>query len=102
MQTNRADCYRLARRCLSLLVDIKDQLEGRWERAPDTLLKNVKRLEGSVNEAGTRWISIDAIHQYIGINIRMHVQRGGTEMAQSFTSKRYYRIVHHRLQCRTR
>ena len=46
IQTNRADCLRLARRCLTLLVDIKDQLEGRWSTAPGALLKNVKKLEG--------------------------------------------------------
>ncbi|THH31372.1 hypothetical protein EUX98_g2807 [Antrodiella citrinella] len=63
VQTNRNDCYRLARRCLSLLVDMRDQMDGRWEDAPESLLRNFAKfeqtLEGIRNfmtrEADNKW-----------------------------------------------
>ena len=45
VQTNRSECYRLARRCVSMLVDMKDQMEGRWEDAPVGLVRNLERFE---------------------------------------------------------
>ncbi|KAI0077672.1 hypothetical protein K474DRAFT_1690765 [Panus rudis PR-1116 ss-1] len=53
MQSNRNDCYRLARRCLSLLVDVKTQMEGRWENAPPSLLKNIARFERTLESIHT-------------------------------------------------
>lgn len=49
IQQNRTECYRLARRCLSLLVDIKDQMDGRMEDAPEALLKNLKKFEATLH-----------------------------------------------------
>ncbi|KAF7966754.1 hypothetical protein HWV62_37209 [Athelia sp. TMB] len=48
VQTNKDGCHRLARRAHRILVDINDQMAGRWETAPELLLKNLKKLEGSL------------------------------------------------------
>ncbi|KAI0632872.1 hypothetical protein C8Q77DRAFT_1263022 [Trametes polyzona] len=45
IQSNREGCYRLARRCLSMLVDIRDHMSGRWDTAPPSLLKAVSKFE---------------------------------------------------------
>ena len=45
VESNRNDCYRLARRCLSLLVDIKDHMDGKWETAPESLLRSLNKFE---------------------------------------------------------
>lgn len=48
VQTNKEGCHRLARRAHRILVDISDQMAGRWETAPELLLKNLKKLESSL------------------------------------------------------
>ncbi|KAH9916193.1 uncharacterized protein B0H18DRAFT_1038749 [Fomitopsis serialis] len=45
IQTNKADCGRLANRCLSILCRTRDQMEGRWVDAPPSLLKALKAFE---------------------------------------------------------
>ncbi|KAI0944487.1 hypothetical protein AcW1_002181 [Taiwanofungus camphoratus] len=65
IQTNRDDCYHLARRCLSLLLDIRDQMDGRWDDAPQSLIKALKKFEQTLesineymrNEAAIKWRS---------------------------------------------
>ncbi|OBZ74650.1 hypothetical protein A0H81_05439 [Grifola frondosa] len=55
IQTNRSDCYRLARRCLSLLVDIRDAMEGSWETAPEALIRTLAKFEKT----------LESIHEYM-------------------------------------
>ncbi|KAI1790577.1 hypothetical protein LXA43DRAFT_890846 [Ganoderma leucocontextum] len=50
IQTNKQDCHRLARRCLSLLVDMRDQLADHWENAPPSLIKAIKKFEETLQE----------------------------------------------------
>lgn len=45
LQTNQTQCYRLAKRSLDLLVQIKEQMEGRMDTAPPSLLKNLEKFE---------------------------------------------------------
>lgn len=45
IQSNKADCHRLANRCLSLLRRVHDQMDGRWEDSPPSLLKALKAFE---------------------------------------------------------
>ncbi|KAI0326798.1 hypothetical protein GY45DRAFT_1328458 [Cubamyces sp. BRFM 1775] len=45
IQSNKEECYRLARRCLSMLVDIRDHMSDQWETAPPSLLKAVTKFE---------------------------------------------------------
>ncbi|KAI0341257.1 hypothetical protein BDW22DRAFT_341386 [Trametopsis cervina] len=45
IQTNRTACYRLARRCLTLLTDLRDAMDGRWDDAPEPLLKAIAKFE---------------------------------------------------------
>lgn len=45
IQTNREGCYRLAQRCLAMLVDIRDHMSDRWDSAPPSLLKAISRFE---------------------------------------------------------
>ncbi|KAH9948499.1 hypothetical protein B0H21DRAFT_237381 [Amylocystis lapponica] len=51
VQTNKNDCYRLARRCLALLVDIQEQIDGRREDTPESLTNALSKLEGYVDVA---------------------------------------------------
>lgn len=46
MQTNREGCQRLARRAGRILLDVNEQMAGRWDSAPELLLKNLGKLEG--------------------------------------------------------
>ncbi|OCH91320.1 hypothetical protein OBBRIDRAFT_887032 [Obba rivulosa] len=55
LQTNRSECYRLARRCLSLLTDVRDSMDGRWEDAPESLLRVLKKFERT----------LESIHEYM-------------------------------------
>ncbi|KAI0070555.1 hypothetical protein K474DRAFT_1713251 [Panus rudis PR-1116 ss-1] len=48
VQTNQADCQRLARRCLDLLVHIKDQVDEP-EKTPPSLHKNIEKFENTLN-----------------------------------------------------
>ncbi|TBU45668.1 hypothetical protein BD309DRAFT_955656 [Dichomitus squalens] len=50
IQTNKHDCHRLARRCLSLLVDMRDQLADNWDAAPPSLIKAMKKFEETLQE----------------------------------------------------
>lgn len=45
IQTNKADCHRLAFRCLSLLRRVHDQMFARWQDSPPSLLKALKAFE---------------------------------------------------------
>ncbi|KAI0688494.1 hypothetical protein BC835DRAFT_1419088 [Cytidiella melzeri] len=63
IQTNRDECYRLASRCLRLLTDLRDAMDGRWEDAPEPLLKTITKFEGTLQaihddltqEAESKW-----------------------------------------------
>ncbi|EPS97305.1 hypothetical protein FOMPIDRAFT_157411 [Fomitopsis schrenkii] len=63
IQTNKADCHRLALRCLSLLRRVHDQMVGRWEDSPPSLVKALKAFEATletiqvflINEASKSW-----------------------------------------------
>ncbi|RDX41179.1 hypothetical protein OH76DRAFT_1489711 [Lentinus brumalis] len=55
VQTNRQDCNRLARRCLSLLVDIRDQLADHAGPVPPRLLKAISKFEET----------LDSIYQFM-------------------------------------
>ncbi|KAF7320918.1 hypothetical protein HMN09_00178500 [Mycena chlorophos] len=48
VNTNKEGCRRLARRCARIALDINDQMLGRWETAPPSLLKNLARLQKTV------------------------------------------------------
>ncbi|KAI0776820.1 hypothetical protein BD413DRAFT_610404 [Trametes elegans] len=48
VQTSKQDCYRLAQRCLSLLVEMRDQMGGRWDSAPPSLIKALSKYEETV------------------------------------------------------
>ncbi|KAH9856382.1 hypothetical protein C2E23DRAFT_882451 [Lenzites betulinus] len=45
IQSNQEGCYRLAQRCLAMLVDIRDHMSGHWDSAPPSLLKALSRFE---------------------------------------------------------
>ncbi|KIP09448.1 hypothetical protein PHLGIDRAFT_323621 [Phlebiopsis gigantea 11061_1 CR5-6] len=45
IRNNQAECYRLAKRCLKLLTDVRDAMEGRWDSSPEVLLKNISKFE---------------------------------------------------------
>ncbi|KAF7297184.1 TKL/LISK/LISK-DD1 protein kinase [Mycena indigotica] len=55
IQVNKEGCHRLARRCARILLDINDQMLGRWDTAPSSLVKNLSRLEETV----------EAIHKFM-------------------------------------
>ncbi|KAG6837783.1 hypothetical protein H0H93_001710 [Arthromyces matolae] len=53
VQNNKEACFRLVRRCARILLDINEQMEGRWETAPPTLLRNLEKFQHtlySINE----------------------------------------------------
>ena len=41
VQTNKDECFRLARRSAKVLVDLKQRMEGRWESAPAALVESI-------------------------------------------------------------
>ncbi|KAI0370861.1 hypothetical protein BV20DRAFT_943216 [Pilatotrama ljubarskyi] len=45
IEANKDGCYRLARRCLALLVDIRDHMMDHWDAAPPSLVKALSRFE---------------------------------------------------------
>jgi hypothetical protein len=45
VQTNQDACWRLAKRAARILLDINEQMEGRWESAPPLLLKNLEKFK---------------------------------------------------------
>ncbi|KZT64855.1 hypothetical protein DAEQUDRAFT_769356 [Daedalea quercina L-15889] len=48
IQSNKAECERLASRCLTILGRARDQMDGRWEDAPPSLLKALKTFEATL------------------------------------------------------
>ncbi|KAG5638407.1 hypothetical protein H0H81_000184 [Sphagnurus paluster] len=64
-QTNKESCLRLVQRCARILCDINDQMEGRWDTSPPSLLKNLERFQSTLNSiheffkilTNTTWIS---------------------------------------------
>ncbi|KAF9219368.1 hypothetical protein BS17DRAFT_789562 [Gyrodon lividus] len=48
IQMNRAVCDRLARRAAQILVDIDNQMRGRWDSAPELLIRNLQKFEGTL------------------------------------------------------
>ncbi|KAJ7073266.1 hypothetical protein B0H15DRAFT_869336 [Mycena belliarum] len=65
VQTNQEECNRLARRCATILLNINDQMSGRWDRAPQSLVKNLGRFQETLDSihnfmkqaASTKWMS---------------------------------------------
>ncbi|KAH7882155.1 hypothetical protein F5I97DRAFT_1817508 [Phlebopus sp. FC_14] len=45
IQTNRSACDRLARRAAQILIDIDNQMRGRYDSAPELLVRNLKQFE---------------------------------------------------------
>jgi hypothetical protein len=46
LRRNKDDCVALAERATRILLDVQDQMAGRWDDAPDTLLRGLSKLEG--------------------------------------------------------
>ncbi|KAL4245641.1 hypothetical protein ABKN59_010782 [Abortiporus biennis] len=63
IQTNKSECYRLARRCLSILTDMKEQLDDRWETAPQALLRNFAKFERTL-ESIAECMTREAAHKW--------------------------------------
>ncbi|KAF8890621.1 hypothetical protein BD779DRAFT_1516063 [Infundibulicybe gibba] len=63
VQNNKVACLQLARRCARILLDINEQMEGRWNTAPPSLLKNLEKFEQTLTsihafmkvEAEVKW-----------------------------------------------
>ncbi|KZT05217.1 uncharacterized protein LAESUDRAFT_813601 [Laetiporus sulphureus 93-53] len=63
VQRNKSECYRLANRCLALLVDISEHMDDRWDSAPPSLAKALNKFEKTLqsiydfltNIAGAKW-----------------------------------------------
>ncbi|EIW76700.1 hypothetical protein CONPUDRAFT_157874 [Coniophora puteana RWD-64-598 SS2] len=49
IQNNKSDCDRLARRAATILVDINEQMQGRWDKAPGPLLRNLRKYEETLS-----------------------------------------------------
>lgn len=45
MQNNKQGCRRLARRAAEILLDVRERMRGRWDRAPRSLTRNLAKLE---------------------------------------------------------
>ncbi|KAJ6554053.1 hypothetical protein DFH09DRAFT_1166534 [Mycena vulgaris] len=45
VEANQEGCNRLARRCATILLNISDQMAGRWDHAPQSLVKNLARFQ---------------------------------------------------------
>ncbi|GJF00383.1 hypothetical protein PsYK624_166700 [Phanerochaete sordida] len=45
MQNNKRECFRLAKRCVTLLADVKAAMDGHWGDAPAALLANLAKFE---------------------------------------------------------
>ncbi|KAG9311060.1 hypothetical protein JVU11DRAFT_8964 [Chiua virens] len=48
IQTNKVGCIALARRAAQILADIDDQMRGRWDSAPQCLVQNLQKFEGTL------------------------------------------------------
>lgn len=55
IQVNRSGCDRLARRAAQILIDIEEQMRGRYHEAPEALLRNLDRFESTLT----------SIHQFM-------------------------------------
>ncbi|KAG5641669.1 hypothetical protein DXG03_004518 [Asterophora parasitica] len=55
VQTNKESCLRLVRRCARILLDINDQMAGRWDTAPPTLTRNLERFQ----------LTLTSIHSFL-------------------------------------
>ncbi|PSR79848.1 hypothetical protein PHLCEN_2v6894 [Hermanssonia centrifuga] len=53
IQTNRTECYRLARRSLALLTDLRETMHGRCQDAPPSLLLAIHKFEHTLEEMHT-------------------------------------------------
>ena len=45
IENNRDACFRLTKRSAKILLDIKSRMEGRWDTAPRTLIRNIMEYE---------------------------------------------------------
>jgi hypothetical protein len=45
MRKNQERCIRLAERAATILIDVHDQMQGRWLDAPEPLIQNLKKYE---------------------------------------------------------
>ncbi|KAI5115691.1 hypothetical protein M0805_009703 [Coniferiporia weirii] len=45
MDNNKTSCYKLARRAAKILLDLRRQMEGRWDSGPKALLDNITSFE---------------------------------------------------------
>ncbi|KAF9467846.1 hypothetical protein BDZ94DRAFT_911322 [Collybia nuda] len=43
VKTNQEACLRLAQRAVKILIDVNNQMDGRWETAPKTLIKSLEK-----------------------------------------------------------
>lgn len=48
IQVNKSGCDRLARRAAQILIDINEQMRGRYHEAPEALLRNLDRFESTL------------------------------------------------------
>ncbi|KAG2143431.1 uncharacterized protein EDB93DRAFT_1156157 [Suillus bovinus] len=48
IQVNKSACDRLARRAAQILIDIDEQMRGRYHEAPEALLRNLDRFESTL------------------------------------------------------
>lgn len=63
IQVNKSGCDRLARRAAQILIDIDEQMRGRYHEAPEALLRNLDRFESTLisihqfmrNLADSKW-----------------------------------------------
>ncbi|KAJ8482575.1 hypothetical protein ONZ51_g5267 [Trametes cubensis] len=80
IQSNKEECYRLARRCLSMLIDIRDHMSDHWETAPPSLLKAITKFEETLEsihkfmkqEAEQKWGSRLMRKNTIEIAMKQH------------------------------
>ncbi|KAG1728864.1 uncharacterized protein EDB91DRAFT_1060284 [Suillus paluster] len=49
IQVNRSGCDRLARRAAQILIDIDEQMRGRYHEAPEMLLRNLDKFESTLS-----------------------------------------------------
>ncbi|KAG6908041.1 hypothetical protein DXG01_006403 [Tephrocybe rancida] len=47
-QNNKEACFRLVRRSARILLDINEQMEGRWDTAPPTLIRNLEKFQATL------------------------------------------------------
>ncbi|GLB44663.1 putative thioesterase thiol ester dehydrase-isomerase [Lyophyllum shimeji] len=48
VQSNKETCTRLARRCARILLDINEQMVGRWDTAPPGLIRNLETFQDTL------------------------------------------------------